>query len=93
MLTFKFLRAAGKYVVVGPPDEMRLGLVRVQRTNGEVKSETIVKLGAVFDTPDGPRQYGFIASLPRSDRPTRLKPTERPQRFPVTVRKLDDQGG
>lgn len=86
-LKYTFLPTGQQWAVVGPPEEMRLGLVQVQRTNGEMNTEQIVKLGRTFQTPLGPRQLGFLAALPRAPRTD----TPRPQRFPVTTRKVEEQ--
>lgn len=84
MLEFRFKNK--QWVVFGPPEELKLGLVEVRRTNGIVKTETVIKLSAVFDTPDGLRQYGFVRELPRG-----VRSGARPRyNFPVTVRKVGE---
>lgn len=88
MLTFKFIPRAKQFVVFGPPEEMRLGLVKVARDEGAPVTEQIIKLGTVFQTEEGPRQYGYIAVLPRTPS-SKPKITDRPQRFPVTVRRVE----
>lgn len=85
MLKYTFIKEGKTWAVIGPPEEMCLGLVHVRRSNGEMKPETIIKLTEPFDTPEGPRQLGFVAPLPQRRKKTKL--TDRPQRFPVTVRK------
>lgn len=64
-LRFTFLAKSRAFAVIGPPEEMHLGPVRVERADGEVKTERIIKLSKIFDTADGPRRYGFISDLPR----------------------------
>lgn len=86
-MTLEFRFMSRRWVVYGHPDEMRQGPVQVQRKNGEVKTETIIKLSQVFDTPDGPRQVGFVRELPKRPRSKHSRPQ---YNFPVEVRKIGE---
>ncbi len=86
-LEYKFRFVAQDWVVVGPPDQMRTGEVQVKRSNGEIKTETIVRLLPPFDTPDGPRQYGLLRALPRGRRSRAQQPR---YSFPVEVRRIGE---
>lgn len=63
-LKFTWLATSKQWAVFGPADEMKLGLVDVERGNGEVKTERVVKLSRPFEQDGEQRRLGFIAVLP-----------------------------
>lgn len=52
----------GKKVVMGPPSKVREGYVSATTHQGsiEIVGVTVVTVGKVFQTEDGPRVYGYL---------------------------------
>ena len=52
----------GKQVVMGPPSKVREGYVSATKYQGstEIVGATVVTVGKVFQTEDGPRVYGYL---------------------------------
>jgi hypothetical protein len=52
----------GDWAVCGPATEVRVGAVTVTKRDGTTKTETVTRLGSVFETPEGPMVYGYLAA-------------------------------
>lgn len=65
-LKFSFLKKTQQFVVVGPVDEMKLGWVQVQKKDGTLKTENIIKLSTPFPDHDTGVMscFGFITPIP-----------------------------
>jgi hypothetical protein len=59
----------GEWVVYGPSSEVRAGAtVTVHKANGDVKTETIVRIGTPFDVGGVEHVYGYLGDKDRSTR-------------------------
>lgn len=86
-MTLRFrLNKSGMFDVVGPADEVKLGLVQVTKKDGTVKTECVIKLGPTFATDQGTYRSGMLRPLPRKPKP---RIVDRPQQTPVVTRSAD----
>lgn len=63
-LKFTFLTKDQQWAVTGPADEVKVGFVEVQRGNGEVKTERVIKVTKPYEVNGELRRMGFITPLP-----------------------------
>lgn len=85
MLRFSFNKRLSRFDVVGPVDEVTIGLVQVQKRDGTTRTECVTKLGPIFETADGPYRFGTLRAVP-----TKLhRPVDQPQQEPVITRSGD----
>jgi hypothetical protein len=63
-LVYRWNRFTNMWAAYGPPEEMHIGFVEVQKANGELKGETITRISKPFATVDGPRCYGTLRAVP-----------------------------
>lgn len=52
----------GEWVVMGPASVVKPGAVTVTKRNGETKTETVVKVGRVFQVDGQDMVYGYLAA-------------------------------
>lgn len=64
-LRYRFNAAKGQFFAVGPEADVRIGLVRVQKKDGTIKTEQIIKLLPPFETANGTMRSGVLAALPK----------------------------
>jgi hypothetical protein len=51
----------GEWVAFGPVDALHVGQVTVSKKSGETKTETVVRLGRVFQVAGADMVYGYLA--------------------------------
>jgi hypothetical protein len=66
MLKFTFLHRSKQWAVVGPADEVHVGVVWVPNNSGQMKTERVIKVSEPFSDSDGSLlRLGFLSVLPR----------------------------
>lgn len=59
----------GKWCVMGPRAEVRIGIIRVTKSSGATKNEEVTGLSKPFDVDGVAHVYGYIKERPRIDGP------------------------